>query len=386
MSARHRRVLRRASVSPNPVDLWSQAVDLRDEWLGHALSNAPADRDMAQDAIAGLYALLGQPPPAFVWADSPDAAAKLIPPPKPIFSDGQYPMESQMATLVFSLRERMNRRAGRPRHERAQPFPDPLEALQSGEPLHSVVDDGVRGVLRRAVRESIAGMIRAAVPSRVGLNWYGQHDVDWIARYDVHRRVVRTLFDASDVAQWELWATLARSCGWWWIREDTCVITERPLATHMETVAGQTRLHNPDGPAVVYPDGWAVHAWHGTRVPAWVIDGPTVELIAAEGNVEVRRCAIERMGWTAFIEQAGLQLVRRAADPGNPGCELRLYTLPHWGTPARLLLAINGSLERDGTRRQYGLHVPPWFRDPIDAAGWTYGLTGAQYAQLQRRT
>jgi hypothetical protein len=51
---------------------------------------------------------------------------------------------------------------------------------------------------------------------------------------------------------------------------------------------------------VVFPDGWAVHSWHGTRVPSWVIDGPTVERIAAERNVEVRRCAIERIGWTAF--------------------------------------------------------------------------------------
>ncbi|MGH3860561.1 DUF6745 domain-containing protein [Actinokineospora sp.] len=94
---------------------------------------------------------------------------------------------------------------------------------------------------------------------------------------------------------------------------------------------------------------------------------------------------MERLGWGTYIEQAGLTLVRQADDPGNPGCELRLYDLP-WGPQARLLLAINGSLERDGTRRQYGLRVPPWFDDPIDAAAWSYGLTGPQYARLQRRT
>jgi hypothetical protein len=390
MSAR-RRNLRRVSVPRDPakaVDLWWQAVDLRAEWLDHALCSAPADRAAAENAIAGLYALLDRAPPTFIWADSPDAAAKLIPPSKPLFSDGRFPLQSRMATLEFSLRERLNRRTGRPRGEHEQPYPDPVQALLSGESLRSVLDDGVRGTLRRAVRESIAGLIRAALPPGVGLNWYGQHDVDWVAHYDVHRRVAGTLFDAKDVAQLELWATLARSCGWWWVRDDACVLSERPLATHTETAGGERRLHNPDGPAVVYPDGWAVHAWHGTRVPSWVIDGPTVDLIAAEGNVEVRRCAIERMGWAAFIDQAGLELIRQAADPGNPGCELRLYDLPHrhWGAPARLLLAVNGSVERDGTRRQYGLHVPPWFDDPIDAAGWTYGLSGAQYAQLRRRT
>jgi hypothetical protein len=123
-------------------------------------------------------------------------------------------------------------------------------------------------------------------------------------------------------------------------------------------------------------------------VPSWVIEAPTVDRIADEGTVEVRRCAIERIGWGAFIDQAGLRIVGQAADPGNPGSELRLYDLPYrrWGAPTRLLLAVNGSVERDGTRRRYGLRVPPWFDDPLDAAGWTYGLTGVQYAQLQRRT
>jgi hypothetical protein len=119
-----------------------------------------------------------------------------------------------------------------------------------------------------------------------------------------------------------------------------------------------------------------------------VIEAPTVDLITREANIEVRRCAIERVGWTTFIDMAGLALVAEAADPGNPGGDLRLYDLPREpsGPSARLLLAVNGSVERDGTRRRYGLRVPPWFDDPIDAAGWSYGLTGAQYAQLRRRT
>jgi hypothetical protein len=119
-----------------------------------------------------------------------------------------------------------------------------------------------------------------------------------------------------------------------------------------------------------------------------VIDDPTAARIAEEPNIEVRRCAIERIGWAEFIDQAGLTLVSSAPDPANPGAELRLYDLPYqnWGKRTKLLLAVNGSRERDGTRRQYGLRVPPWFTNPIDAAAWSYGLTGSQYAQLQRRT
>jgi hypothetical protein len=118
---------------------------------------------------------------------------------------------------------------------------------------------------------------------------------------------------------------LVRSCGRWWPREGTCVIAEPPLVVRTEP---GTRLHDTDGPAILFPDGWSVHSWHGTRVPAWVIEEPTVELIAAERNVEVRRCAIEHLGWPAVVDQAGLTLVGQSADPGNPGRELRLYELP----------------------------------------------------------
>ncbi len=57
-----------------------------------------------------------------------------------------------------------------------------------------------------------------------------------------------------------------------------------------------------------------------------------------------------------------------------------------WGVPNRMLLAVNGSAERDGRRRRYGLSVPASIEDPVVAAGWSYGLSGAQYAQLIRRT
>ena len=230
--------------------------------------------------------------------------------------------------------------------------------------------------LRRTVREAVAGLVRAEIPTAgLGVHWLGQHDVDWV----------------SYLPEPSPWVTITRSCGWWWPQDDVCVIAERPSVLRTEPVPGEDgdrRLHAADGPAVEYPDGWRVYAWHGIRVPPWVIDQPTVERIAGESNVEVRRCAIEHLGWGPFIDQAGLRLVAQAADPGNPGSELRLYDLPleRWGTATRLLLAVNGSVERDGTRRRYGLRVPPWFDDPLDAAGWTYGLTGVQYAQLQRRT
>ncbi|WIX85436.1 DUF6745 domain-containing protein [Amycolatopsis sp. DG1A-15b] len=299
--------------------------------MSHAFSTYSADRPAAEDAITRLYALLGEPPPKFVWVSSPNAA---VPP-----SGSAEPVEARLATRVAALRRRWG---------------------------------DISPEARQTVKESVAGLIRAAIPRSLGLHWYGQQDAYWVV-------------PRSGDPELELWATLVRSCGWWWPRDGVCVVAERPLAIHTDD---GHRLHNGSGPAVVYPDGWGVHAWHGTRVPSWVVEDPTADRIDRESNVEVRRCAIEHLGWAAYIEQAGLRISSRAPDPGNPGCELRLYDLPQRNgqAPSRLLLAVNGSVERDGTRRRYGLRVPAEFDHPLDAAGWSYGLTGAQYARLQRRT
>jgi hypothetical protein len=370
---------------PGPAEDF-RAPEIRDEWLRHALSTEPADRGTAEAAISELYALAGQSPPEFAWVSSPAAAVALIPPAQALSFGGDLPVEARMATLVTSLRERLDQYIGAGRDRYRQPEPPRDRAS-----VRTLINNGIAPALRRTIRDSIAGALRGELATASGLHWYGQQDVHWVACYDLHQRVDGVRFAPAEGAQLELWAALARSCGWWWPRENVCVVAERPLVVRTEPLPpdyGEARLHNGNGPAMAFPDGWTVHAWHGMRVPSWVIDAPTADRITGERNVEVRRCAIEHVGWTAFIEDAGLELLAHAEDPGNPGCELLLYDAwpEPWRAPTRLLLAVNGSVERDGTRRRYGLRVPAGFDHPLDAAGWTYGLSGAQYAQLRRRT
>jgi len=141
--------------------------------------------------------------------------------------------------------------------------------------------------------------------------------------------------------------------------------------------------------AIRYRDGWGFHSWHGRRVPAWVIEDHSIARITAEENTEVRRCAIEAMGWDRFIEESGSKRIgRQEPDPGNPGQHLELYNVDErlWGTRIRLLLCVNGSAERDGTRRRYGLTVPATMKTPTEAAAWTAGMAKDEYARMMRRT
>ena len=183
-------------------------------------------------------------------------------------------------------------------------------------------------------------------------------------------------------------STVARNAGWWWPMRDTVILTDRPDTLHRDP---QGRLHCETGPALRYRDGWAIHAIHGVRVPADLIEhGWDVARILEEGNAEVRRAAIELTGWEHFISDSGLTLVASAPDPGNPPHELELYDLPDrlrdmYDDQARILLCTNGSVEPDGTRRRYGLPVPAHHNDPVAAAADLYGWPAEAYRQLEVR-
>ncbi|MFD9717831.1 DUF6745 domain-containing protein [Streptomyces sp. NPDC059076] len=354
------------------------------EWLAHGVSTQPSDRPRAEAAVTALYRLIDAPPPRFVWVPSPTAALPLLPgrrddPPTPAVhtartstTDSRPPVANRLASLQADLRERLEARILPRWSFRAE-----------WEALRTTVHTSIRAPLRTALLPPTG--------STPGLNWHGQHDAHWVARFALHARAGHTVYLPDDAAELALWTDLTTSTGWWWPRAGLCVMAERPTGIHLEALPnsarGEQRLHHDDGPALRFADGTGIHVLHGTVVPRWVITGPTVELIHGARSIEVRRSAIERLGWDDYIDQAGLRLVATAPDPGNPGAQLQLYDAPPevWGR-SRVLLAINGSVEPDGRQRRYGLGVPSYFDDPVAAAGWSYGLTGAQYAQLARRT
>ncbi len=344
---------------------------IRDEWLRHGLSTEPADRPTAEEGVRAAYRAGGLEPPRFIiWLGSPWAG-----------------VIGQVITSGLIVEYLSRGQVGG----------------QVGGQVYRQVGGQVRGQVYRQVDGQVHGQVRDQVRDQVDgqlIDWwkgcfYGQHWAGYYSYCDAMERIGVTGLEPIHGQM-----QVARSAGWWWAFSDFAVITERPSILHRDA-AGE--LHCADGPAITYPDGWGFHVWHGRRVPQWVIDSPDVERIAAEGNVEVRRCAIEAMGWGRFTEEAGLMPVglhpgtsrrsteltaARVPDPGNPGQYLTLYDVPErlWGSRVRLLMCTNGSVERDGTRRRYGLTVPVHISDPLEAAAWTAGLTKNEYACMQRRT
>jgi hypothetical protein len=224
------------------------------------------------------------------------------------------------------------------------------------------------------------------VSDQVKNDWYvGLVDNGYLTAYCAWFAAHRAI-GVTGTEPWQGWEQFARAAFWTWTFKDFALLIERPTVL---TLDPQVRLHNETGPAMLWPDGWGFHAWHGTRVPADLIEtGWDTSRILAEPNAEIRRCAIERLGWDQLITAAKLaQVGKTVDDPGNPGQSLTLYDVPEqiYDAPVRVLLCTNGTVERDGTRRRFGLTVPAEFADPIAAAAWTYDLTAEQYLTVARR-
>lgn len=173
---------------------------------------------------------------------------------------------------------------------------------------------------------------------------------------------------------------------WWWPHPTFVVACEPPVEVHeaAQRAPGTQspfggRLHHEHGPAVRWADGWALWVLHGTRVPPEVVEAPaslTVERIATEVDVEVRRVMIERFGADRFMGETDATLVDDDPEWGRLWrCELS------GDEPTVMVECVDATPGPDDVARAYWLRVPPDTRTARAALAWTFGMESAdQYA------
>jgi len=177
-----------------------------------------------------------------------------------------------------------------------------------------------------------------------------------------------------------LWA-LAQSADSVLPHQNICWVSERHHTLKLDDDAD---LHSLEGPACAYPDGFAIYAVHGVRVPSFVVERPrevTVEKIDAEQNAEVRRIMINRYregeeihGAAAFLRDAG----GRKIDHDDKFGTLWRREIPD-DEPIVLLEVVNATPEPDGRFKHYWLRVPPSMTSAREAAAWTFELGPDEY-------
>jgi len=169
---------------------------------------------------------------------------------------------------------------------------------------------------------------------------------------------------------------LAQSCGWILPHAGVCWASERHTTLRRDD---RGRLHCVDGPAVAYPDGWAIYAVHGVLVPERAVMRPesyTSDELRAETNSEVLRVISERLGAPEFLARMGARVVDSWRDPGTGLLYELLDLVERKGAGQPRWLRMRSPLLKDGTEPEYVEKVHPGLASARAARMWQFEIDG----------
>lgn len=202
-----------------------------------------------------------------------------------------------------------------------------------------------------------------------GVFW-GQFEVGWLAFYDFMYNVVGLKEEVKELIPL---MEASKHIGCMIPFDEVCIVSRRFTAINRDD---RGRLHNLNGPAMAYPDGWKDYSIHGVNVAEYVIERPweiTVDDINSERNVEVRRVKLDKFGQQRYIEESGL----KAEHQDDFGI---LYRKQFTDDEDLVMVkVVNSTPEPDGNYKDYWLRVPSEMTRAKEAVAWTFGMSEDEY-------
>jgi hypothetical protein len=341
----------------------AQLAVIRDKWIAVGLSTEPVDREAVTAALQKCFHVAGRERPRFVIIlDSPLAVCVAI---------GLLRNEITSDQVLAQVSDQVSDQV------LAQVLAQVSDQVlaQVSDQVSAQVSDQVRAQVRAQVLAQVLAQVSDQVSAQVreiALRYwwwdFGQFEAGWLSYYDFCAHL------GVDAEKLQGQMELAASAGWSVLFWEWALISARPLRIARDE---RGRLHSTDGAAVLYPDGFAVHAVHGVRVPADIVeDRPslTVARIEAEENAEVRRVMVELYGQERFLLDAGAAEIHRDRFGTLYRKELED------DEPLVMVKVTNRTPEPDGSFKDYFLRVPPDIEKAHEAVAWTFGKGALDYA------
>jgi len=327
------------------------------EWTDIGRCTMPADRPSAEKAIRQIYQVAGlKPPLKIVWCDSPlsSALTRIV--------VQEYFKKFEKGNAKNTVKNNALDSVGN------SVWNSVWDSVRNS--VWDSVWDNIRDSVGNSVVNNIWNRVRDSVWDNVGdsirYSVYGQHDADWLGFFRYFRDECGLVQETEKLEG--LW-NLCKSAGWAIPHQNICWVSERHNILHWDE---QNRLHCIDGPALGYPDGFAIYAWHGVRVPERIIMHPetiTPDEIAKEQNAEIRRVMLEQFGRDKFLQLPTCQKVH-SDDYGI------LYRnnsiLDVNGEPYCFVKVVNSTPNPDGTYKDYILRVNPHCQTAREAVQSTF--------------
>lgn len=275
------------SLTPEQVARFPEFVK---KWTEIGLSTQPANREKAEHGIEQAYAVAGLPKPKIVWCSSPLAQgltrAIIL---KMKFDNGVIGNSvgaSVLASVLDSVEDSVRDSVGTSVRSSV------WNKVRSS--VWDSVEHSVLASVEGSVRDSVWNNVLASVGASVEDSGYGQHDSGWISYYDYFKTVCS--LDAETQKLCGI-TEITENAGWWLPHEKICWISER----HNHLMRDERgRLHNYNGAALTYPDGWGIYSFHGVRVPEKYAltkaEDISVEDVLKESSAEVRMAVLGKIG------------------------------------------------------------------------------------------
>ena len=327
-----------------------------ERWIANAMSTTPmtdADREICADAARRLYAAAGLKAPRIVFVPSPIVLRFAAGFAAAIWWQREHGREPATDAATYAATHAATYAA----------TGTATDAATDADLSHWYV---VNADMRRIADDFGVGKFGLECALAAYRMWQGGNQWSaWDSYLTFFRHVVKLPIDYSKSDAWE---TLALHSGPRIVHSEFCMISDRPTVL---TVDSQNRPHGENGPFCRWSDGFALYSWHGTQIPAWIIERPadiTTAKIDAESNVEVRRVMISRYGLARYIQDSGAELVHSLPDNyyvrGLQGA--RLFRKPRPNDTDIVMVAVkNSTPEPDGSVKDYFLRIEPGAYDGL---------------------
>ena len=277
--------------------------------------------------------------------------------------------------------------------------------LKKDESLWTAGNDRVNEMVKEIMKDldaadkAVNGAIKEEIRNSVWVSCYGSQDAGWLSFYDTFLQ-----FGIEECKKLEPLMKLAEVCGWWIPCDINCLFQHKPDQIHLNE---QNQLHNPEGPAISYRDGFALYYVNGVEVPDYVVNNPeliTVEDIEAETNAEVRRIKMERyrskdasglydaedIGYDAYIRDCGAVVVHHVTEEeakfkGMIDSKLLVKSVDD-DEDIVFLDMVNSTPEPDGRYKRYLSRIDPTAYNgeagtnayAAQASRWRMGVDGSE--------
>lgn len=178
---------------------------------------------------------------------------------------------------------------------------------QVQDQVWSQVQDQVWDQVGSQVQDQVRDQVQDQVQDQVGNRaWdqmgnfiWGSHGASWLSYYDFLLRecnlqICKRLLPLMQYV---------KKTGWCLPYQNCVIVSAQPKEIHLENRI----LHNPNGAAILYRDGWGVWALNGRRAPREIIETPADEIdpkwVFKYKNAEIRREIVAKIGIERILKK-----------------------------------------------------------------------------------